>query len=45
LQAAARFADDAFGKDRVGRCEIAFRCAVFFVDPDGVKLELVHIPD
>lgn|SRR6266404_5283891 len=76
----ARFVDDAFHKDRVGLCEIAFAAgsradvdalareldargatmldrpreypeyvpgyyAVFFTDPDGVKLELVHIPD
>jgi len=74
-QAAGR---DAFSKDRVGLCEIAFRAesraevdalaeelrtrgarildppreydytpgyyAVFFADPDGIKLELVHIP-
>lgn len=77
-QAAARFATDAFSKDRVGLCEIAFRAesraqvdtlarelaaegarildppreyaytpgyyAVFFADPDAIKLELVHIP-
>ena len=69
---------DAFHKDRVGLCEIAFAAAsrsqvdalaaeltaagatildrpreypyvpgyyaVFFADPDGIKLELVHIP-
>ena len=70
---------DAFHKDRVGLCEIAFAAtsrdevdalgralvargvrvlappreypeyvpgyyAVFFSDPDGMKLELVHIP-
>jgi catechol 2,3-dioxygenase-like lactoylglutathione lyase family enzyme len=69
---------EAFSKDRVGLCEIAFRAerraqvdalareleargarildppreydytpgyyAVFFADPDGIKLELVHIP-
>jgi catechol 2,3-dioxygenase-like lactoylglutathione lyase family enzyme len=74
-----RFAKDAFHKDRVGLCEIAFAAAsreevdalaralaergatiltppreypeyvpgyyaVFFADPDGLKLELVHIP-
>jgi catechol 2,3-dioxygenase-like lactoylglutathione lyase family enzyme len=74
-----RFAADAFHKDRVGLCEIAFAAtsreevdalgralvergatvldrpreypeyvpgyyAVFFADPDGLKLELVHIP-
>lgn len=74
-----RFAADAFHKDRVGLCEIAFAAtsrgdvdalhralvargatildapreypeyvpgyyAVFFTDPDGLKLELVHIP-
>ncbi len=74
-----RFAADAFHKDRVGLCEIAFAAksrdevdalgralvargvpvlaapreypeyvagyyAVFFSDPDGMKLELVHIP-
>jgi catechol 2,3-dioxygenase-like lactoylglutathione lyase family enzyme len=74
-----RFASDAFHKDRVGLCEIAFAAesraqvdslhralverdvpvldapreypeyvpgyyAVFFSDPDGMKLELVHIP-
>ena len=77
-QADARFAADAFHKDRVGLCEIAFAAtsrgqvdalagqleeagatildppqaypytpgyyAVFFSDPDGMKLELVHIP-
>jgi glyoxylase I family protein len=76
--AAPRFAADAFHKDRVGLCEIAFAAAsraqvddlgrdlvargatvldppreyaytpgyysVFFTDPDGLKLELVHIP-
>ena len=77
--AEARFANDAFHKDRVGLCEIAFAAngraevdalhralvdrgvtileppreypeyvpgyyAVFFADPDGLKLELVHIP-
>ena len=75
----ARFANDAFDKDRVGLCEIAFAAAsrdevdalaralaergatithapreypeyvpgyyaVFFTDPDGLKLEFVHIP-
>jgi catechol 2,3-dioxygenase-like lactoylglutathione lyase family enzyme len=75
----SRFAGDAFHKDRVGLCEIAFAAAtrddvdalhtalvergatildapreypqyvpgyyaVFFTDPDGIKLELVHIP-
>lgn len=75
----ARFDGDAFHKDRVGLCEIAFAAssradvdalareleargatildrpreypeyvpgyyAVFFTDPDGLKLELVHIP-
>ena len=78
-EADARFAADAFHKDRVGLCEIAFAAtsrahvdtvareldaagveildppkeyaytpgyyAVFFADPDGMKLELVHIPD
>ena len=77
-EAAPRFAADAFDKDRVGLCEIAFAAgsraevdalgcelaargarvldppreyaytqgyyAVFFADPDGMKLELVHIP-
>ena len=73
------FAGDAFHKDRVGLCEIAFSApsreavdalgralvergvtildppraypeyvpgyyAVFFADPDGLKLEYVHIP-
>jgi glyoxylase I family protein len=76
--AAPPFAGDAFHKDRVGLCEIAFAAAsraqvdalaaeleaagvtildppreypytpgyyaVFFADPDGMKLELVHIP-
>jgi glyoxylase I family protein len=76
----ARYAGDAFSKDRVGLCEVAFRAesraqvdalardvaawggtildppreypeyvpgyyAVFFADPDGIKLELVHIPE
>ena len=75
----SRFAADAFHKDRVGLCEIAFAAtsrdevdalhralvargatildppreypeyvpgyyAVFFADPDGMKLESVHIP-
>jgi glyoxylase I family protein len=79
IKAAAReFAADAFHKDRVGLCEIAFAAAsraqvdalardlvalgaaileppryydytpgyyaVFFADPDGLKLELAHIP-
>jgi catechol 2,3-dioxygenase-like lactoylglutathione lyase family enzyme len=74
-----RFMGDAFHKDRVGLCEIAFAAAsradvdalaaalvargvtilhppreypeyvpgyyaVFFADPDGIKLEAVHIP-
>jgi len=74
-----RFTGDAFHKDRVGLCEIAFAAAsradvdalasalvargvtildppreypeyvpgyyaVFFADPDGLKLEYVHIP-
>jgi predicted lactoylglutathione lyase len=74
-----RFAADAFHKDRVGLCEVAFSAktraevdalaralatrgvailappreypeyvpgyyAVFYTDPDGLKLELVHIP-
>jgi catechol 2,3-dioxygenase-like lactoylglutathione lyase family enzyme len=77
-QSPVRFAGEAFHKDRVGLCEIAFRAgsraevdalaaalaargdvildqpreydytpgyyAVFFTDPDGIKLELVHIP-
>jgi len=73
------FATDAFHKDRVGLCEVAFAAAsradvdalhrelaasgvtildppreypeyvpgyyaVFFADPDGIKLEFVHIP-
>jgi glyoxylase I family protein len=76
--AAPEFAADAFHKDRVGLCEIAFAAvsraqvdalardlvargatvldpprdydytpgyyAVFFADPDGLKLELAHIP-
>ena len=75
----AQFAADAFHKDRVGLCEIAFAAAsreavdaldraltargvtildppraypeyvagyyaVFFADPDGIKLEYVYIP-
>jgi catechol 2,3-dioxygenase-like lactoylglutathione lyase family enzyme len=77
-QAAGRFAEDVFHKDRVGLCEIAFAApskqavdalsrelaergetildpprtydyvpgyyAVFFTDPDGLKLEYVFIP-
>jgi len=77
-EADRRFAADAFHKDRVGLCEIAFAAgsraevdavarelvargahvldppreydyvpgyyAVFFTDPDGLKLEVVHIP-
>jgi catechol 2,3-dioxygenase-like lactoylglutathione lyase family enzyme len=78
-EADARFRGEAFSKDRVGLCEVAFRAdsreqvdalardvaawggrildapreypqyvpgyyAVFFADPDGIKLELVHIP-
>lgn len=74
-----RFAGDAFHKDRVGLCEIAFRAesraeidalardipamggsildppreypeyvpgyyAVFFADPDGIKLEYAYTP-
>jgi catechol 2,3-dioxygenase-like lactoylglutathione lyase family enzyme len=76
---AATAGGDAFHKDRVGLCEIAFAVAsraqvdalhlalvaagarildapreydytpgyyaVFFTDPDGIKLEVVHIPD
>jgi catechol 2,3-dioxygenase-like lactoylglutathione lyase family enzyme len=78
-QAAPRFADDTFDKDRVGLCEVAFAAAsreqvdaihaallglgvrildapreydytpgyyaVFFADPDGLKLEVAHVPD
>jgi glyoxylase I family protein len=77
-KADTQFAADAFNKDRVGLCEIAFQAdgrtqidelaqgieanggsildapreydyvpgyyAVFFADPDGIKLEFVHIP-
>ena len=78
-RADARYAGEAFSKDRVGLCEVAFRAgsraqvdalaagvaalggtildlpreypeyvpgyyALFFADPDGIKLELVHIP-